>query len=445
MKAIPSLVLAGAGLALAATGRSSGRRDASLFKRTGYNLCESDCNLAGMAYPDKHTLQLMLENYWSEQCPPIYIGSDANAPTATSKVCLDIIDADVYFNFSSFPGYTYQDAVVTWKLIGNLATPDQWSPPPPPASTVSCGPNPSGDGLACKLPFSDILGASASSSIEELLAGMCPNGDSAGLGLYLEFAGDVLSAADGSVAQFHQSPPCTARDATGQCTARDTSYSYIEMAYRCSVCDTAPACPTSTSTSTSSTSTTTSSTSSTSSTTTTSSRTTTSTPPPVATSCSGGTAFGYQPPAGTTPKSTQLDTLSGQGCNRWGWYMTPTLAELQAGSVFGTLYVGAGGNDISKATNVGIWSAAADGAGRVTVVYTLNPGYGLAEVHVDLACLPLAKCAPGQYTFGQSGLRDLPTFVAGAGGELKYPSCRAGSKAALIVHAAVDVIGGACK
>ena len=42
-----------------------------------------------------------------------------------------------------------------------------------------------------------------------------------------------------------------------------------------------------------------------------------------------------------------LDTQSGQGCNRWGWYETPTLAELQSG-ISGQLYVGGGGNDISK-------------------------------------------------------------------------------------------------
>jgi hypothetical protein len=141
------------------------------------------------------------------------------------------------------------------------------------------------------------------------------------------------------------------------------------------------------------------------------------------------------------PKAFTLNTQSGQGCNRWGWYETPTLAELQGG-ISGPLYVGAGGNDISKAIDVGIWVATASASGKVTVTYLLNPPYALAEVHVDLACLPIDKCAPGQYTFGASGLNDAATYSTDP---LTYPACSGGSKAALIVHAAVDKLTvGAC-
>ncbi len=416
----PSLMLAGAGLALAAPGRLS-TASSPLLKRTGYDLCENDCTVAGLALPDKHTLQLVLESYWSEQCPPIYIG-DANAPTATSRVCLDFVGTNVQFNFEPFQGYSYGANVnVGYKVMGNIANPGSWSAPPPPINTLACSPN--GDGMICTLPFSDLLGVPASTSVQDLLAGVCPNGDREALGIYLEFSGEISSATNTPAsAIFSNSPPCTARDSTGQCTARDASIPYIEMAYRCSICQ-GTACPSSTSTAETSTSTTSTSTSTTSTTSTSTTQT------PVGTPCSFGTAFGYQ-----VSKSTTLNTQGGQGCNRWGWYETPTLAELQAG-ISGPLYVGAGGNDISKATNVGTWSATANAAGKVTVSYLLSTGYAVTEVHVDLACLPIDKCAPGQYTFGKSGLADVASYSTTA---LTYPTCSGGNKVGLIVHAAVD-------
>ena len=408
----PSLMLAGAGLALAAPGRVSSATS-PLLKRTGYDLCENDCTVAGLALPNKHTLQLVLESYWSEQCPPIYIG-DPNAPTATSRVCLDFVGTNVQFSFEPFAGYSYGANVnVGYKAMGNIANPGSWSAPPPPINTLACAPN--GDGMLCTLPFADLLGVPASTSVQDLLAGVCPNGDREALGIYLEFSGEISSpTAIPMSAIFSNSPPCTARDSTGQCTARDASIPYIEMAYRCSICE-GTACPSSTSTPVTSTTTTTS---------------TSTTQTPVGTPCSFGTAFGYQDPV----KSTTLNTLTGQGCNRWGWYETPTLAELQS-SISGPLYVGAGGNDISKATNVGTWTATADPAGKVTVSYELLTGYAVSEVHVHLACA-INKCAPGQYTFGKSGLADVASYSTTPA--LTYPTCSGSDKAALIVHAAVD-------
>ncbi|KAH7020771.1 uncharacterized protein B0I36DRAFT_333158 [Microdochium trichocladiopsis] len=160
-------------------------------------------------------------------------------------------------------------------------------------------------------------------------------------------------------------------------------------------------------------------------------------PPPSLHTCGFGTAFGYQNPVGGVPKSTTLNTQSGQGCNRWGWYETPTVAELQGG-ISGPLYVGAGGNDITKAVDVGIWVATANAQGRVTVTYLLNPPYTLAEVHVNLVCLPLTKCAPGQYTYSAGSIPNLPTWSNPT--PLVYPTCTGGSKAALIVHAAVNIL-----
>jgi hypothetical protein len=105
--------------------------------------------------------------------------------------------------------------------------------------------------------------------------------------------------------------------------------------------------------------------------------------------------------------------------------------------------VGAGGNDVSKAIDVGIWVATANSVGGVTVTYLLNPPYALAQVHVDLVCLPLSKCAPGQYTYNAGSIPDLPTWSNPT--PLAYPTCSGGAAAALVVHASVDVIQtGAC-
>ncbi|KAK4221913.1 hypothetical protein QBC38DRAFT_376221 [Podospora fimiseda] len=121
----------------------------------------------------------------------------------------------------------------------------------------------------------------------------------------------------------------------------------------------------------------------------------------------------------------------------------PTVSELQGG-ISGPLYVGKSGNDITKAVDVGIWVATANAQGRVTVTYLLNPPYTLAEVHVNLVCLPLTKCAPGQYTFNAGAIPNLPTFSNPT--PLVYPTCAGGSKAALAVHAAVNVVKvGSCE
>ena len=173
--------------------------------------------------------------------------------------------------------------------------------------------------------------------------------------------------------------------------------------------------------------------------TTTTTTTTTSSASCTVQTCSFGTAFGYQPPEGTTQKSFPLNTQSGNGCNRWGWFEKPTLADLQGGGISGFLYVGAGGNDISHAFLVGTWTATATAQGLVTVTYHLSdPPYTLADVHVDLVCTPPPlDCAPGQYTFNSGPLP--PNTSDFSTPPLLYPICPAGSEAALIVHASVNV------
>ncbi|KAK3387777.1 hypothetical protein B0H63DRAFT_509500 [Podospora didyma] len=432
MKIVAALL---ASASLASAGRSfSSRRSLGLFKRWDYDVCLNDCTLAGVPIPDKDNLQLPLENNWSEQCPPIYIGP-YDAPLATSRVCLDFVGPYVYFNVSAFPGYSTKSATVTWKLKGNAIQPSGWSSPPP-TTAITCSPAAVGDDYICKLPFSDILGVSPTTSITNLLAGMCPNGDREGLVFYFEFSGTVQSTG-GPLETFNQQYPCTTRqDRT--CTAWDTSYPYFELSYRCSKCNVSPCPPPPSSTSAppppaSSTAPPVSSSSTTSYV---SSSSSAPPPPPVTVTCGFGTAFGYQAPVGGVQKSITLNTQSGKGCNRWGWYETPTLAELQSG-ISGPLYVGAGGNDISKAVNVGTWTAFANALGKVTVTYTTTPPYVISQVHVDLGCLPIDKCAPGTYTYSNDGVAGVPVWATTP---IQYPTCSGGSKAALILHAAIDVL-----
>ncbi|KAK3314575.1 hypothetical protein B0H66DRAFT_520634 [Apodospora peruviana] len=369
-----------------------------LLKRSFYDVCENDCSLAGIPMPDHNNFGLPLEGGRSEQCPPIIIG-DYNVPTASSRVCLDFVGPYLVFNVEAFSGYTTKSATVTWKLLGNMLTGPVSSAPPPFTASITCSPAASGTSFVCKLPFTDILNKPSSTSITDLLSGMCPNGDREGLGFYLAFSGEVDSST-GVVETFQQQHPCTSSRTNNICTSWSDLAEYIEVAYRCTNCRVTPA-------------------------------------PPTLKTCSFGTAFGYQNPVGGTAKSFTLNTQSGQGCNRWGWYETPTLAELQGG-ISGPLYVGAGGNDITKAVDVGIWVATANALGRVTVTYLLNPPYALAEVHVKLACLPIDKCAPGQYTYNAGTIPNLPTWSNPT--PLVYPTCSGGAKAALIVHAAVNIL-----
>ncbi|KAK0648434.1 hypothetical protein B0T16DRAFT_408191 [Cercophora newfieldiana] len=161
-----------------------------------------------------------------------------------------------------------------------------------------------------------------------------------------------------------------------------------------------------------------------------------STPPPPQRTCGLGTAFGY-----AANDFTTLNTQSGNGCNRWGWFFTPTLAELQAtGGVSGILYVGAGNNNINNAVNVGTFTATANAQGEVSVSYALTGSYVMTVTHVDLDCLPITDfCAPGQYTFNSGTLSPaVSTYSTPSGEPGLYPSCSGGSQAYIIVHASVS-------
>jgi len=127
-----------------------------------------------------------------------------------------------------------------------------------------------------------------------------------------------------------------------------------------------------------------------------------STPPPSTKLCFIGSAFGYGDGAINLNGNPVGPALGGQGCNRWGWYFTPSQATLSAG-IDGTLIVGAGNNVISNGIPVGSWSAILSGS-DLKVNYNLynddtNGHFDLAEVHIYASCTKPSKCDPGGYTW----------------------------------------------
>ena len=236
--------------------------------------------------------------------------------------------------------------------------------------------------------------------------------------------------------------PTTCTPVTITITATGTSTTTATDTTTTSATDTTTTTTSGTTTTTATDTTTTTATGTSTTTTTTTATTTTGTAS--ATTCDLGTGFGYRPPVNNVVQSFELDDSGGNNCNRWGWYTTPTLAQLQAvGGVSGQILVGAGNNNLNAATNVGTYTATAVG-NIVTVTYSLTAQYGLYEVHVDLECLPIATCAPGQYTFVAENLANVPTY-SNPPGTLVYPTCGQGGQAYLIVHAAVrGLTTGAC-
>ncbi|KAJ9653007.1 hypothetical protein H2201_009183 [Coniosporium apollinis] len=110
--------------------------------------------------------------------------------------------------------------------------------------------------------------------------------------------------------------------------------------------------------------------------------------------CPLGTGFGYVP-----GKVQTLNSFSAPA-NRWGWAIIVSPADLSTG-LSGELYVGAGRNDISKATDAGSVSLKLSG-GVITVAYHTGPEYDLGEVHIYASCSAPTTYAPGQYGFTNS-------------------------------------------
>lgn len=273
-----------------------------LSKRWDKTLCTADTS--GVPIPDADNFQLPLENLRQDMCWDLCVGDQAACTTKT-KICYDFRGPNLLFTYNAISGYTYTDADI-W--LG-LSAPESTTPTPQyTTSNGFCTVSADQTTVSCNIPYDTIVPGGA---LLDVLAAMCPNGDREGYVLYL-YTNAQLAGASGAVSATGRLS-CT--DYPACMSYRDNTY--WVLTYRCTKCPYTPPPPP---------------------------------PPPTTQYCSVGTAFGY----GSSLLSPALNSLvpKPKTCNRWGWYVKPTTAQLSAG-ISGPLYVGAGGNVISKATDVG--------------------------------------------------------------------------------------------
>jgi hypothetical protein len=296
-----------------------------------------------------------------------------NQATATGQFCWNFQNYSLTLDFKPWSGYSLSEVGI-WLGLS-----------PPTGSTTSqysvgngyCTQAGSGD-INCVIPWSTITGQTA---LLDVLHAMCPNGDREALIFYLNII-EYLTDSNGKTVTASPSP-CDPSYST--C---DPSIPYFELSYRCTAC---PTCPN------------------------------------VTEYCPFGTAFGYN------AQSKALNTLSLNTCKRWGWYEDVPYASLPG--ITGSLYVGAGLNDISKATQVGTWSASVSG-GTVAITYSLTSSYDVVEVHVDVRCSLPQTCAPGQYVYTNTAFSNNPATTTYTTPGIPIP-CSSGD-VYLIVHAKVN-------
>jgi len=474
-----SLLITAAGLMASVTASSI----PSVFqKRWDTSICN---NNPGAAVPDSDTFQLPLEGYRNDKCWDICLGDQSTCAT-TTQVCFDFLGANLVFNYSSVSGYTYTEADI-W--LG-LTAPDSSAVSQYTTSNGACTISTDASTASCTIPYSSIITSG------DVLSGMCPNGDAAGLTFYLNTnaalidsnGNDVAAEAALSCADY---PTCSE-------TLPET---YWELYYRCTDCPAASSSSSvssststsssssvsssaspvlssssssSSSSSVSSSSTTTRSTTSsapcTSSSTTsrsssapssspssskpctTSKPTSSSTPssstkpsstpcktssakPTASTTkyCNYGTAFGHHSSCSNTFQSLRNLPSS---CNRWGWFETFTSSQIASG-LSGQLYVGAGGNDLSKAVGVGSWTASTAKDGKIYVNCAVGNGYSLGSVSVDVGCSSINSCNPNNFDYNFSPAAGTTSLLTTG---FAVPNCGRTGTPYIIVQASVNSV-----
>lgn len=143
-------------------------------------------------------------------------------------------------------------------------------------------------------------------------------------------------------------------------------------------------------------------------------------PPPPPQTCSG-TAYGYVAPPGPGQSTTFISLGIGKN---WGWVITGSTPP----TISGTLYLGAGGNDISKATAVGTFTIAHMGSKLVVTYNAFSPWY-LSSTHFYYGSAPPAKIAPGQFGYKH----DLAASITTDSHSIAFDP----SKTTYIVHAGI--------
>ncbi|RYP71075.1 hypothetical protein DL770_008173 [Monosporascus sp. CRB-9-2] len=420
-----AVALSGATLAMASPLASQ-----ALFPRWDYDMCANDCTLYGTPAPDKDTFNRgPIAGYQADRDYKICIDGTTTCSTAR----LEFVGLNLVVSFLDFGGgFTYGTAGVFLQKLGATC---------PTSVTPNYLCTTSGSTATCTIPFTSITGLSTI-DVRTLFGAMCPKGDREALEFYIAFSGTLKDSSgtlkgSSSTVSFHQDKTCTSYTG-GTCTAWCNDCIYSQMAYRCTNCNVPCLSPTTIHTSTLNPSTTIIHTSTPNpsptiihTSTPNPSTTTIHTPTPNPSTCGYGTAFGYQDSSNSF--TFRSITTSTKGCNRWGWYEQPSASALKSG-ISGSLLVGAGGNDISKATNVGTWTAKLTG-GLVTVTSSTTDSYLMTEVHVEVKCPPITKCAPGQYIYN-SGSISTNSYTTIPG--IPYPTCAGGAKPVLIIHAAIS-------
>jgi hypothetical protein len=138
-------------------------------------------------------------------------------------------------------------------------------------------------------------------------------------------------------------------------------------------------------------------------------------PPPPSQTCSG-TAYGYAPGQSNTFISLSIG-------KNWGWVINGNTP------ISGTLYLGAGGNNITKATAVGTFSIVQSGSKLAVTYKTFAPWY-LSSTHFYYGTTYPSKIAPGQFGHTDS----LQPGVTTDSFAVTYDA----SKTTYIVHAAIS-------
>ena len=421
-----------------------------LAARWDTSLCAAN---PGVAIPDSDTFTLPLEGSRQDLCWGLCVGEQSSC-TTMGQICYNFQGANLIFTYEAVPGYTYTEADIWLGLTSPTGTPtSQYT-----TSNGYCTISSDSTTVGCQIPYSSIT------SNSNVLAGMCPNGDSQGLTFYL-YTNAQLNNVNGT-----GSVPAEGRLACADYPTCSSylSYTYWELAYRCTDCPTVSSSSSSTPSSSSSTSSTTPSSSSTPSSVTPSTSkpcttiktfsqpskspcpstshkapSSSSTPcktsphaPPTPSStityCPFGTAFGYETSCSQTFESLYQCP---ETCQRWGWYNGFNNQQISKG-ISGPLYVGAGGNDLSKSIDVGSWSAQKHSDGKVYVYLSVAGGYSLGSVNVDVGCTPISSCNPGGFDYSNNGLPSGTTSFTTPG--LTLPGCGNGGQNYIIVQAGIN-------
>ncbi|OCK75205.1 WSC-domain-containing protein [Lepidopterella palustris CBS 459.81] len=141
-------------------------------------------------------------------------------------------------------------------------------------------------------------------------------------------------------------------------------------------------------------------------------------PPPPPSTCNG-TAYGYA----TSSNDVDKTFISLGIGNNWGWVIQGPIP------VSGNLYLGAGGNDISKATIVGTFTIVEVGSNLV-VTYTTNAPWYLSSTHFYYGTTFPSKIAPGKF----GNVHTLSTPATTDSFTIPYDA----SKTTYIVHAGIS-------